>query len=220
VKRARLGALLLTVTILLGCAIGAFYGRGAHATPSDPGVALTQASDNVFQASTFSLSGPITSLVYNESVTWILQGNWTLNVDNGNVTSFNANITALSDDGQRSLSFQLTNFTARTELTQSHRGTLYSFGTMDINSNATNMEQSIPANVNIANMKVITIILTPSGAGSIFSGQPIYGTSNIPQTTTAQTASSPMLPEENGAAQLRNVTPGVGTPGFSNPFIK
>lgn len=192
---------------------GLIYGHSSAAA-SDPGVAITQASDNVFQASTFSLSGPITSLVYNQSITWILQGNWTMSVNNGNVTSFNANITALSDDGTKSLSFQLANFTATTKLTQSHRGTLYSFGTIDVNYNGTATEQSVPANVNIANMKVITIILTPSTTGSIFSGQPIYGTAIVPSTT--QVASSSTIPEANGAVQLRNITPGLGMPGFSN----
>ena len=182
----------------------------------DPGITLIQASDNVFQPSNFSLSGPITSLVYSQNVTYILQGNWSMSVANNNVTAFNSNITVLSSDGQQSLIYQLSNFTAKTSLTpERNHSILYAFGTIQVNSNST--VEKVPVNLNIANMKVLAITLGSSDSASILAGQPIYGTVISPQT---QVQSAHVLPEANGAVQLGNVTPGAGMPSFPNPFIK
>ena len=190
-------------------AAGLVYGH-ASAAPPQPGVTLIQASNDVFQPSNFSLSGPITSLAYDQNSTYILQGNWSMSVENGKVTLLDSNITAISNDGQKSLSFQLSNFTAETNLkSEANRNVLYAFGTIDVSSNST--VESVPVNVNIANMKVLVITLGSSNSTNILVGQPIYGTVIM---APAQVASSPILPEANGAAQLRNITPGAGMPIF------
>ena len=40
----------------------------------------------------FMAKGPITSLIYTPTTKWIAIGNWSMNINNGSLTSFNTNM--------------------------------------------------------------------------------------------------------------------------------
>lgn len=116
----------------------------------DPGVAIATASGNAFQSGTFSVSGPIASLAYaQDGQPLIVAGYWSLDADNGNVTSFEAGVTvagAGSAAGERR-DIHLANFVPHGALTLEPDGTALAFGRLDM-INVTGMQDE-RNNINI-----------------------------------------------------------------------
>lgn len=210
----------LTIPVTLGLASIALFWSPAAAL--DPGVAVMTASNGLFNIDTFSVNGTIASLVYTQSVPYILTGNWSLDVSSANVTAFHANINALKSDGSDSQSFRLANFVAGPNSIMTNRtdGSKVISGYIDI-ANSNQLFHRIPVTLTIAKFRAMSIVLGDALPGILVASQPIYGTVEQQNSLTRTSAvSSPLLPEGNGAAITNNATPPIGLPQLPNPFLR
>ena len=135
---------------------------------------------------TFSAVGTINSLLitmpetgFNISNAFkvIVSGDWTLNVHNGNVTYFSANLLASAMDAIQPHTHQITNFkpdnAAVTQLTPDNSLSLN--GTVDVKVNGMTIWKNVHSSILISKANVMSISLDDKETGGHFGKQPIFG---------------------------------------------
>jgi hypothetical protein len=177
----------------------------------NPGNEIMTASNNVFQSDTFSANGSIGSTASNGTA--IVTGTWSIDVKDGNVTAFSANLVMISVNGTGYHTIQLANLTA-SKVTLETNGTAVINGTLDAGMNDTGRWTGVDATILLPKLRAISITLGGE-AGDHFGGQPIYGIANPPEDTITSAANK-MLTEGSGV--IGNFTEKFRLPELPNPF--
>jgi len=144
---------------------------------------------------TFTMSGPIDSLVYvinndnnnntsDANITtlllnsdkFVLSGDWSLSINGGALTNFGANFTKVLANGNRWHTHELINFKTNNNTIQlSPDESLSLPGTVDVKLNNTILWNNTKTIINISKGNTITINLNNEDTDNHFIGQPIYG---------------------------------------------
>jgi hypothetical protein len=174
----------------------------------------TQEDQNAAEAiQTFSIDGAIGSLVTDllnpatkENVSgslpiYVLVGNWSMNVVNGEVNYLQVDFIMGLQDGTQMQVYSIENlenivipppssssspaeegvsspgqqFSSSLLLTPANNYSLSLFGYVDVLTNDTIIWQNVPLSIDIFNGNTISILLYPSNTDDRFKGQPIYG---------------------------------------------
>jgi hypothetical protein len=108
---------------------------------------------------------------------YLVGGDWTLDVDSGNVTNFRANFTMVRTDGSEHHSHDITNFKVgnNTNYQLDPEGKTTINGTADIAVNGTTKWPGVDTIITIDKAKILTIEPQEEDAKQHFQGQPIYG---------------------------------------------
>lgn len=134
------------------------------------------------------LKGNVISLHGNGSITpaWIVSGKWKIdespsnstNVTNGNI-KFNANVTMTSIDGTNTHRHKLTEFNLSNIIFQNKSATIN--GTISFTSSGSNIGipeeniEQIPINIQIMNLRTISLDMDNKMLKQHFGNSPIYG---------------------------------------------
>ena len=202
---------ILLVPIVAASLLGLLYAPAVQAL--NPGNEIMTASDHAFQVDTFSLAGPIGSLIKtsNEQEPYIVTGSWALDVQGGNASGFLADLEMINANGSGYRTIQLSNLTSnRIELHEN--GTATIAGTVTVTVNGTDSSVADVA-ITVVKLKAVKIVVDSAVSADAIAGQPIYGMAAQPELETA----SFMTEEETGLG-LNNVTEKLRLPELPNPF--
>lgn len=232
---------VLLVPLVSAFLLGSLYGPAVQAL--NPGNAIMTASDQTFQSDTFSLMGSIGSLIQSDAATAVdddnggsanattiptsastvvsvVTGAWALDVQDGNVTGFLADMSMINTDGSSYQTIQLSNLTSSSvEMLQN--GTARITGTVSVAVNGTAPGTIDPITVSVAKLRAITIeIGDPANSTGVFAGQPLYGIVDQPELQAASLL--PTEEEETGEGPSgllpENLTNKFQLPQLPNPF--
>ncbi|MGH9979341.1 MAG: hypothetical protein ACRD8Z_26430 [Nitrososphaeraceae archaeon] len=110
-------------------------------------------------------------------VPWIVGGYWNLDVENGDVTEFQANFTMIKANGTRFHSHELSNFVLNAVIPvvlDPQSGTTFT-GTFDIEENGEDEWLGTQTRVTIPRLNTISLFLDNEHTDNHFFGQPLYG---------------------------------------------
>ncbi len=134
---------------------------------------------------TFSAVGSISSLnFYNNSISniaasekVILSGDWSINVNNGTVSFFEADFVAAPTDGSISHTHEFVNLVVKDakpiQLTSNASTSI--IGTLDVQLNGINYWTGVKTTILLSKGSTISIILNDADTEHHFMSQPIYG---------------------------------------------
>ncbi|MGN6623032.1 MAG: hypothetical protein ACTHKK_02705 [Candidatus Nitrosocosmicus sp.] len=143
----------------------------------------------------FIISGPLSSFLSTPSGNWVVSGNWTLEVQNGNISDFNAN-----------MQWDPTNLT---KLTHSHNFANFRAdpntqtislgserivdvkGIMDIGANNKIEWTNVPAEIKTTGNTITISILDDAKTGNHFNNYPIFGKVGKVSQINTNTATTP-----------------------------
>jgi hypothetical protein len=143
---------------------------------------------NTTVTDTFTANGIITGTISQQgggqqtsgtasSSPYLVGGDWSLNVESGNVTNFRANFTMVRTDGSEHHSHDITNFkvgnNTQFQLDPESKTTIN--GTADIAVNGTSKWPGTDTTITIDKAIILTIQPQEEEAKQHFQGQPIYG---------------------------------------------
>jgi hypothetical protein len=208
--KGMLSAVLLLVPVVGALVLGSLYGPAVQAS-LNPGNEIMTASNNVLQSDTFSAAGSIGSTMSNGTA--IVTGTWSIDVKDGNVTAFSANLAMINLNGTGYHTIQLSNLTA-TKVAVEENGTAVVNGTLDVGMNNTGRWTGVDATILLPKLRAVSITLGGE-AGDHFGSQPIYGIANPPEDTITSAANK-MLTEGSGV--IGNFTEKFRLPELPNPF--
>jgi hypothetical protein len=126
----------------------------------------------------FMAKGTINSLIYTPRTKWIATGNWSMNINNGTLTSFGTNMTWFNNNGTSSHTHEFQNLKssgAKTITVQQPSDNVILKGVMDIGTNHRIIWKNVPTTINISGGKTITISVNDKYTNKHFAGQPILG---------------------------------------------
>jgi hypothetical protein len=108
---------------------------------------------------------------------FLVGGDWTLDVDSGNVTNFRANFTMVRTDGSEHHSHDITNFKVgnNTQFQLDPKGKTTINGTADYAVNGTSKWPGSDTTITIEKARILTIQPNEQEVKQHFQGQPIYG---------------------------------------------
>jgi len=111
------------------------------------------------------------------SAPFLVGGDWTIDVESGNVTDFRANFTMVRTDGSEHHSHDITNFKVgnNTQFQLDPAGTTTINGTADISVNGTSHWPGVDTTITVEKARILTIQPEEEDAKQHFMGQPIYG---------------------------------------------
>ena len=121
-------------------------------------------------------NGTIDSLIFAPSNRWIATGNWSMVLRNGNVNSFNTNMTWYNNNGTRTHTHELLNFKSNPiDITVKPGNNVLIKGSMDVGTNHRITWTNVHSTVDIKGGKAISISLDDKETNKHFAGQTIYG---------------------------------------------
>ena len=126
----------------------------------------------------FLTKGTINSLIFAPHTKWIATGNWSMNVNNGSLTSFETNMTWFNQNGTASHTHEFRNFknAAGNVITiQQPSNNVILKGVMDVGTNHRIVWKNVPTTIHINGDKTITISVDTKATNNHFAGQPILG---------------------------------------------
>ena len=135
------------------------------------------------QPSGFVSNGKINAVINVPNGKWLAAGNWTLTVNNGNVTSFEIKTTWYNSSGTNAHSHDLMNFKSASDIsgntqmlpiTTSNKQTTIK-GFTDIASNGKVSWVGVPTTITINDGKIISISVDDLKTNHHFNGQPLLG---------------------------------------------
>ena len=153
--------------------------------------------------------GTINSLVAVPQTKWIAAGNWSMDVNQGNLTGFLTNMSFFDERGTATHTHEFLNFRPDADykiIAQLPNSSLFVRGLMDVGTNHKVVWKSVPTTIDIKGGKTISIAVDDKATNSHFASQPILGVvSNLAsglkvQVTPAKSTVS------SGDDQLINVT--------------
>jgi len=138
-----------------------------HQPEQPPAVApLTQTTTN----------GTIDSLIFAPSTRWIATGNWSMVLRNGNVNSFNANMTWYNNNGTGTHTHEILNLKSNPiDVTVKPGENILVKGLTDVGTNHRISWTNVHTIVDIKGGKTISISLDDNETNKHFAGQAIYG---------------------------------------------
>ena len=124
----------------------------------------------------FLTKGTINSIITTPTTKWIASGNWSMNVNNGNVMLFETNMTWNNINGTDVHSHEFQNFRASKPilLNQSDRNISIK-GLMDVGTNHRVVWKDIPSTIDINGKKTISVSIDNNMTNQHFASQPILG---------------------------------------------
>jgi hypothetical protein len=133
-------------------------------TQQEPGASLTA-------------QGTINSLISAPQTKWIATGNWSMDVNNGNVTSFITNMLWYNDNGTATHTHEIQNFksTEGKMLTLQPDNSLFLKGLVDVGTNQRMVWKNVHSTIDIKGGKTIVISLDHKQTNNHFAKQSIYG---------------------------------------------
>jgi hypothetical protein len=121
-------------------------------------------------------TGTINSLIYAPQNKWIATGNWSMGVNNGNVTSFITSMLCYNDNGTATHTHELQNFIPiGGKITVQPDNSLFLKGLVDVGTNHRIVWKNVHSTIDIKGGKTIKISLDDKDTKNHFAGQPIYG---------------------------------------------
>jgi len=132
-------------------------------------------------ASNIKARGTINSLIAVPQTKWIATGNWSMNVNNGNLTSFLTNMSWFDARGTATHTHQFLNFRpdkGSEFVSQLPNSSLLLRGIMDVGTNNKVVWKNVPATIDIKGGKTITISVNDKATNNHFASQPILGVVN------------------------------------------
>ena len=128
----------------------------------------------------FVANGKINTVIDVPNGKWIATGNWSIIVNNGNVTSFDTKMTWYNSSGTNAHTHDLINFKVNSENTQSLRNNNTNKQTIiegftDVDSNGRTSWFKVPTQITINDGKIISISLDDNKTNHHFGAQPLLG---------------------------------------------
>jgi hypothetical protein len=107
----------------------------------------------------------------------LIDGNWTLNVNNGKVNAFTANLSSINADASNYHTHQLGNFTStgNPEVSMEPNNITKIKGKMDVGLNGETAWKQVNSDIELFKNKTITITLDDKDTEDHFANQLIYG---------------------------------------------
>ena len=192
-KTKTFSTIIITVSIVFGLVLST-----ALSTTTSMNFLNTfaQQSNATNVKDTFTLSGPISSLVYvlgnnntanlktanmtgqlDSTSKFVLSGNWSLSAKGGKITNFKAFFIKVLDDGNRRHTHDLINFrednNTKAQLTADNN--LSVKGLVDVKLNNNNPWNNTNVDINVERDNTIAIKLDNKHTSNHFEDQPIYG---------------------------------------------
>ncbi len=131
-------------------------------------------------ASGFVANGKINTVIDVPNGKWLAAGNWSIIVNNGNVTSFDTKMTWYNSSGTNAHTHDLTNFKSVSDNIQAvpmnltdKQKTIEGF--TDVGSNGRTTWFEVPTVVTINDGKIISISVDDNKTNGHFAGQPLLG---------------------------------------------
>jgi hypothetical protein len=129
----------------------------------------------------FTATGSINSLTTTPSTRWIATGNWSMTVNNGNLTYFKTDMTWYNSSGTAAHSHEFQNFKAEKGriISLLEPGNKISInGVMDVGTNHRVVWKNVPSTVEINGKRTIIISMDNNATNNHFASQPILGVVN------------------------------------------
>ena len=131
-------------------------------------------------ASGFVANGKINTVIDVPNGKWLAAGNWSIIVNNGNVTSFDTKMTWYNSSGTNAHTHDLTNFKSVSDNMQAvpmnltdKQKTIEGF--TDVGSNGRTTWFEVPTAITINDDKIISISVDDNKTNGHFAGQPLLG---------------------------------------------
>jgi hypothetical protein len=142
--------------------------------------ASNETLDSSQSASGFVANGKINTVIDVPNGKWLAAGNWSIIVNNGNVTSFDTKMTWYNSSGTNAHTHELTNFKSISDNTQAvpmnltdKQKTIKGF--TDVGSNGRTSWFEVPTVITINDAKIISISVDDNKTNGHFAGQPLLG---------------------------------------------
>jgi len=120
--------------------------------------------------------GTIDSLIFAPGTRWIATGNWSMVLRNGNVNSFNTNMTWYNNNGTGTHTHEILNFKSNPiNVTIKPGENVLVKGLADVGTNHRISWKNVPSTIDIKGGKTISISLDDKETNKHFAGQAIYG---------------------------------------------
>jgi hypothetical protein len=126
----------------------------------------------------FIAKGKINSIINTSTASWIASGSWIMNVDSGNVTFFDTNMTWFNNNGMTSHSHEFRNFKWGILTVQPASNDAFLKGVMDVGTNHRIVRKSVPTTISIHGGKTMTISVEDNATNRHFARQSILGLVN------------------------------------------
>src|SRR5687767_4503304 len=131
-------------------------------------------------ASGFVANGKINTVIEVPNGKWLAAGNWSIIVNNGNVTSFDTKMTWYNSSGTNAHTHELTNFKSVSDNTQAVPMNLTDMqktieGFTDVGSNGRTSWFEVTTVITINDGKIISISVDDNKTNGHFGGQPLLG---------------------------------------------
>lgn len=121
-------------------------------------------------------NGTIDSLIFAPGTRWIATGNWSMVLRNGNVNSFNANMTWYNNNGTGTHTHEILNFKSNPiDVTLKPDENILIKGLTDVGTNHRISWTNVHSTIDIKGGKTISISLDDKETNNHFAGQNIYG---------------------------------------------
>ncbi|MGA7977153.1 MAG: carboxypeptidase-like regulatory domain-containing protein [Nitrososphaeraceae archaeon] len=178
-------------------------------TSTEPQLATVASVQPQGPPANLAARGTINSLVAVPQTKWIAAGNWSMDVNQGNLTGFLTNMSFFDERGTATHTHEFLNFRPDADykiIAQLPNSSLFVRGLMDVGTNHKVVWKSVPTTIDIKGGKTISIAVDDKATNSHFASQPILGVvSNLAsglkvQVTPAKSTVS------SGDDQLINVT--------------
>jgi hypothetical protein len=176
----------------------------------------TASTDNATSTDTMNDTTTTTTTASDGTdIPYVLSGDWSIDVQDGNVSSFEASFDMVHTDGTMRHMHELTNFQASnfTSIELSDDGSAFIFGTVDVMTNGEEAWTGASVLVMIENYNVVTIALDSETTEGHFHGQPIYG---ITDSFTDENGQEQIQTQTSSAGSTTNETSGNMTDAGSN----
>ncbi|HJT49232.1 MAG TPA: hypothetical protein VJ729_13695 [Nitrososphaeraceae archaeon] len=149
-------------------------------TTTEPTLSSVSKGDDTFSAvgtiNSLIITVPETGFNVSNAFKVIVSGDWTLNVHNGNVTYFSANLLASPMDAIQPHTHQITNFKPENDRIQLTPDTSLSLnGTVDVKVNGLTMWKNVHSSILISKSNIMSISLDDKETNGHFGKQPIFG---------------------------------------------
>jgi hypothetical protein len=122
--------------------------------------------------------GTINSLVAVPATKWIATGNWSLDIDNGNLTGFVTNMSFFDERGTATHTHEFLNLRPDPDykvVSQLPNSSITIRGVMDVGTNHKIVWKNVPTEIDIKGGKTITISVDDKSTNNHFASQPILG---------------------------------------------
>ena len=124
----------------------------------------------------FLTKGTINSIIITPTTKWIASGNWSMNVNNGNVMLFETNMAWNNINGTDVHSHEFQNFRADKPILLNKSDSNISIkGLMDVGTNHRVVWKDIPSTIDINGKKTISVSVDNNMTNQHFASQPILG---------------------------------------------